>query len=123
MRDLKLVHRATSKEVVEDVLLDLEGKWGKKYPVVTESWQNNWEEPSQYFQNTEPIRRIIHATNAVEGCHHQVRKVTKTKEAFPNDMAQLRLVYLAMKNIGKNGHRLYRYRTGVGLSRNYKTIY
>ena len=103
MRDLKLVHRATSKEVVEDVLLDLEGKWGKKYPMVTESWQNNWEEPSQYFQNTEPIRRIIHATNVVEGLHRQVRKVTKTKtkRAFPNDMALLKLVNFATKYIGK----------------------
>ncbi|WP_335965523.1 IS256 family transposase [Galbibacter sp. PAP.153] len=101
IRDLKLVYRATSKEVAEDALLDLEAKWGKKYPVVIESWQNNWEELSQYFQYTEPIRRIIYTTNAVEGFHRQVRKVTKTKGAFPNDMALLKLVYLATMNIGK----------------------
>ncbi|MEH6680831.1 MAG: transposase [Sediminicola sp.] len=80
---------------------NLDGKWGKKYPVVIESWQNNWEELSQYFQYTEPIRRIIYTTNAVEGFHRQVRKVTKTKGAFPNDMALLKLVYLATMNIGK----------------------
>jgi transposase-like protein len=87
MRDLKLVYRATSKEVAEDRLLDLEEKWGGKYPVVIESWQRNWEQLSQYFQYTEPIRKIIYTTNAVEGFHRQVRKVTKTKEAFTNDMA------------------------------------
>jgi len=35
----------------------------------------------------------------VEGFHRQVRKVTKTKGAFTNDMALLKLVYLATKYI------------------------
>ena len=101
LRDLKLVYRATSKEIAEDELLALGEKWGKKYPVVIESWQNNWEELSQYFQYTPPIRKIIYTTNAVEGFHRQVRKVTKTKGAFTNDMALLKLVYLATRNIEK----------------------
>ena len=101
MRDLKLVYRATGKEVAEDRLLELGEKWGDKYPVVIESWQRNWEQLSQYFQYTEPIRKIIYTTNAVEGFHRQVRKVTKTKGAFTSDMALLKLVYLATKNIEK----------------------
>lgn len=101
MKDLKLVYKAINKEVAEDELLNLEEKWGEKYPIVIESWQRNWEELSQYFEYTEPIRRIIYTTNAVEGFHRQVRKVTKTKGAFVNDMALLKLVYLATKNIQK----------------------
>jgi len=101
MHDLKMVYRATNKEMAEDKLLDLEEKWGGKYPVVIESWQRNWEQLSQYFQYTEPIRKIIYTTNAVEGFHRQVRKVTKTKGAFTNDMALLKLVYLATRNIEK----------------------
>ncbi len=101
MRDLKLIYRATTKDLAEDALLALEEKWGEKYPVVIASWQNNWEELSQYFQYTEPIRKIIYTTNAVEGFHRQVRKVTKTKGAFTNDMALLKLVYLATMNIQK----------------------
>ncbi len=46
MCDLKLVYRATGKEVAEDGLLGLEVKWGDKYPVVIESWQRNWEQLS-----------------------------------------------------------------------------
>ncbi len=49
----------------------------------------------------QPIRKIIYTTNAVEGFHRQVRKVTKTKGAFTSDMALLKLVYLATKNIEK----------------------
>lgn len=101
MKDLKLVYKAINKRVAEDELLNLEEKWGDKYPIVIESWQRNWEELSQYFEYTEPIRRIIYTTNAVEGFHRQVRKVTKTKGAFVNDMALLKLVYLATKNIQK----------------------
>jgi transposase-like protein len=37
----------------------------------------------------------------VEGYHRQLRKVTKTKGAFTSDMALLKLVYLATKNIEK----------------------
>jgi len=101
MIDLKLVYKAINKSVAEDELLRLSEKWGDKYPVVIESWERNWEELSAYFEYTEPIRRIIYTTNAVEGFHRQVRKVTKTKGAFTNDMALLKLVYLATMNIQK----------------------
>lgn len=101
MVDLKLVYKALNKSIAEDELLKLSEKWGEKYPVVIESWERNWEELSAYFEYTEPIRRIIYTTNAVEGFHRQVRKVTKTKGAFTNDMALLKLVYLATKNIQK----------------------
>ena len=37
----------------------------------------------------------------MESFHRQVRKVTKTKGAFANDMALLKRVYLARMNIQK----------------------
>ena len=101
MRDLNPVYRPAIKDQVEDALLTLEEKWGGKYSVVIESWQNNWEELSQYFQYTESICKIIYTTNAVEGFDRQVRKVTKTKGTFTNDMTLLKLVYLATMNIQK----------------------
>lgn len=101
MNDLKLVYKAVNKSIAEDELLKLSEKWGTKYPIVLESWQRNWEELSTYFEYAEPIRKIIYTTNAVEGFHRQIRKVTKTKGAFTNDMALLKLVYLATKNIEK----------------------
>jgi len=101
MRDLKLVYRAETKALAEDALIALEEKWGKKYPVVIESWNNNWEELSTYFEYTKPIRKLIYTTNPVEGYHRQVRKITKTKGAFTSDMALIKLVYLATMNIQK----------------------
>lgn len=101
IRDLKPVYRAESRELAELRLLELEEKWGRKYPKVLESWQRNWEKLSTYFKYTEQIRRLIYTTNTIEGFHRQVRKVTKTKGAFPSDMALLKLIYLSHQNISK----------------------
>ncbi|KAB2887282.1 MAG: IS256 family transposase [Desulfobulbaceae bacterium] len=101
MVDLKNVYKAATKSQAEMELLNLEEKWGKKYPVVIRSWHENWEELSAYFQYDEPVRKLIYTTNAVEGFHRQVRKITKTKGAFTNDMALMKLIYLAVQNISK----------------------
>lgn len=99
--DLKTVYQAPNKDLAELNLDKLEDKWGKKYPVVLESWRRNWGNLSAYFAYDEHIRRLIYTTNAVEGFHRQVRKVTKTKGVFPNDMALMKLIYLAVMNISK----------------------
>jgi putative transposase len=101
MRDLKEVYKATSIELAEENLKALEEKWGKKYPVVIASWQNNWHKLSTFFKYTESIRKLIYTTNAIEGFHRQVRKVTKNKTAFTSDMALQKLIYLAHRNISK----------------------
>lgn len=101
MVDLKLVYRAVTIELAEENLNALDEKWGKKYPVVISSWRNNWHKLSTYFKYTDHIRRMIYTTNAIEGFHRQVRKVTKNKTAFTSDMALLKLIYLAQRNISK----------------------
>ena len=101
MKDLKAVYQATTKDFAEDNLISLTEKWSKKYPIVTDSWNNNWNKLSTYFKYTESIRRLIYTTNTIEGFHRQVRKVTKTKGSFTNDMALFKLIYLATRNISK----------------------
>jgi transposase-like protein len=99
MQDLKKVYKAPTKTAAKDALLELEQKWGEKYPMVINSWTNNWTELSAYFEYSEPIRRIIYTTNTVEGFNRQIRKITKTKGGFSNDESLLKLVYLAYKDI------------------------
>jgi putative transposase len=101
MQDLKTVYQAPTKDKAELELDKLNDKWGVKYPVVIKSWQKNWHKLSTYFAYDEHIRKLIYTTNAVEGFHRQVRKITKTKGAFPNDMALLKLIYLAVENISQ----------------------
>lgn len=99
MKDLKKVYRATTKEQAEKKLHDLESQWGRKYPIVLKSWHHNWDRLSQYFKYPEHIRRIIYTTNTIEGFHRQIRKVTKTKGAFSNETALIKLLYLAVQRI------------------------
>ena len=99
MRDLKPVYRAENLDIAELRLEELEIKWGNKYEKVIQSWQNNWTKLTTYFRYDATIRKLIYTTNAIEGYHRQIRKVTKTKGAFTSDMALLKLMYLAHNNI------------------------
>lgn len=101
IQDLKPVYKAIDKISAELELEKLAEKWQKKYPIVIESWQRNWEKLSTYFKYPEAIKTLIYTTNTIEGYHRQIRKVTKTKGAFTSDMALLKLIYLATKNIEK----------------------
>jgi putative transposase len=101
MADVKLIYQAVNKELAEEHINALEEKWGKKYPMVIKSWRNNWHKLSTFFKYAADIRRIIYTTNTIEGFHRQLRKVTKTKGAFTNDMALLKLVYLASERIAE----------------------
>jgi transposase-like protein len=101
MADLKLVYQANSKDLAESKLLELEEKWGKKYPSVLKSWTNNWHNLSGYFRYPQEIRKMIYTTNAIEGLHRQIRKVTKTKGSFTSQTALEKLIFLTIKNISK----------------------
>jgi transposase-like protein len=101
MSDLKQVYKAPTKEAAEEALMELEKKWGKRYPMVINSWINNWSELSAYFEYSEPIRRIIYTTNTVEGFNRQVRKITKSKGGFSNDEALFKLVFLIYRDISR----------------------
>jgi putative transposase len=99
--DMKLIYRAVNKELAEEHLNTFENKWGKKYPIAIRSWRNNWHKLSTFFKYAADIRRLIYTTNTIEGFHRQIRKVTKTKGAFTNDMALFKLVYLASQRIAE----------------------
>jgi len=99
MIDLREVYRATSRDLAEQRLTELDEKWGKKYPAVIKSWQSNWEHLSQYFKYPEELRRIIYTTNIIEGFHRQVRKYTKSKGAFVSENALMKLIYCACQNV------------------------
>jgi putative transposase len=101
MKNLKAVYQASSKDMAEHYLLELEEKWGGKYPMVIKSWQTHWENLTHYFQYSGEIRRLIYTTNAIEGFHRQVRKFTKTKGAFTSENALFKLVYCACQRISE----------------------
>ena len=69
--------------------------------IAVRSWDNNWETLATFFDYPAQIRRLIYTTNTIEGYHRQLRKVTKTKGAFPTPKSIRKLLYLANDRIVK----------------------
>lgn len=95
MKDLKCVYKATTEKSALENLDILKEKWGKQYGIVIDSWYNNWDKLSTYFEYSPEIRRIIYTTNALEGFNRQLRKYTKNRTVFPTDDALRKALYLS----------------------------
>ena len=63
MIDLKTVYQANTKELAEYNLLKLDEKWGKKYPIVIKSWNQNWDNLTTYFKYSHEVKKLIYNTN------------------------------------------------------------
>jgi putative transposase len=101
MKDLKTVYQAVNKQAATNALQNLETEWGNKIPIVIQSWNNNWENLSTYFDFPPEIRKIIYTTNALEGFNRQLRKFTKVRTSFPTDDSLRKALYLATEQIMK----------------------
>jgi transposase-like protein len=97
--DLKNIYTANNIESAEKALVEMNAKWGIKYKYAILSWQNNWENLTQYFKFPVEIRKIIYTTNTIENLNRGIRKYTKTKVQFIDDNAVQKAVYLAIMNI------------------------
>ena len=99
MKDLKCVYKATTEELALAQLDNLKDKWGDKYGIVIDSWYDNWDKLSTFFNFSPEIRKMIYTTNTLEGFNRQIRKYTKTRTIFPTDEALSKCVYLATMEI------------------------
>lgn len=99
--DLKQIYQAANLIEAEQALDAFDNKWHKKYPLAVKSWRNNWHHLTRLFDYSARIRRIMYTTNIIEGFNKQIRRVTKTKGAFTSEIALLKLLYLAQRDIVK----------------------
>ncbi len=106
--DFKEVYKAVNEEMGYQKLLELDEKWGKKYPYAIKSWDMNWDVLFTFFKYPSEIRSIMYTTNIIEGVHRQFRKVTKTKSVFPTDLSLEKMLYLASQNVTKKWTQRYR---------------
>ncbi len=99
--DLKTIYGSATADQAELNLQTFADKWDGKYPSVSKLWQRHWENIIPFFDYPPDIRKVIYTTNAIESLNRSLRKVLKTKGAFPNDESIIKLIYLAMQNIAK----------------------
>ncbi|HHX27337.1 MAG TPA: IS256 family transposase [Firmicutes bacterium] len=101
MQDLKPVYKALTIEEAELNFAAFKESWQGKYPHAIKSWETHWLELTAFFKYPKEIRRIMYTTNTIESYHRRLRKVIKTKTAYPNDEALLKILYLATMDATK----------------------
>jgi putative transposase len=97
-RELKPIYTAVDADAAWAALERFDEKWGQRFPVITQAWQNAWEQVTPFLAFPAEVRRVIYTTNAIEALNRQLRKAIKTKGHFPNEDAARKLIYLAIQN-------------------------
>jgi putative transposase len=100
-RDLKLIYRAASLEEAQQQLGDFAQRWDGRYPSISALWRRNWLDVIRFFQFPPEIRKIIYTTNAIESLHLSLRKALRTRVAFLNEEAVLKVMYLASRSLAR----------------------
>ena len=97
-KDLKFIYQSPTEHKGKEALEQAREKWSRKYPAVFRSWDKNWDRLSNIYKYSPALKRLMYTTNPIESYHRMIRKVTKTKGAFPSENALIKLIYLAIMN-------------------------
>jgi len=99
--DLKLIYRAATLDEAESALEEFAQTWDTKYPAISRSWKNHWENLIPFFEYPEEIRRVIYTTNAIESINSVIRKAIRNRKIFPSKESAVKIVYLAIREASK----------------------
>jgi putative transposase len=99
-RALKPVYQASTADEARELLREFaDSTWGKKFPMIVQSWERNWEQVIPFFAFPKEIRKIIYTTNAIESLNSVVRKAVRGRGHFPSDEAATKLIWLVLRNV------------------------
>ena len=99
---LKEVYRARTAEAGQAALEAFdEGPWGRKSPVIAQTWRRHWTEVIPFYAFPSEVRRIIYTTNAIEALHAKLRRAVRARGHFPTDEAVLKLLFLVLNLAAK----------------------
>jgi putative transposase len=99
---LKEVYRARTAEAGQAALEAFDaGPWGRKYPVIAQSWRRHWTEVIPFYAFPSEVRRIIYTTNAIEALNAKLRRAVRARGHFPTDDAVLKLLFLVLNLAAK----------------------
>lgn len=99
--DLKPIYAAPTEAEGLAALEEFVEKWDTRYPVISKSWRANWHKISPMFRFTDDIRTAIYTTNVIESLWSSLRRVTKTRAAFPSEESAIKLLWLGLHNASR----------------------
>ena len=106
--------------VAKDLEDDLSGRYLRTGRAALDRFAEHWDKHiprsagygadigthlSPFFAFPQEIRKVIYTTNAIESMNRGLRKIIKTKGAFPTDEAARKLLYLALLNLSRRWTR------------------
>jgi len=100
-RALRQIYSAPTAEAAEQELEAFARQWDASHPTISQIWRRNWARIIPFFAFSPEIRKVIYTINAVESLNMTLRKVIKTRAAFPTEEAALKLLYMALQNVAK----------------------
>ncbi|BBA34415.1 transposase mutator type [Methylocaldum marinum] len=100
-KDLRAIYGAATLTEAEAALARFADTWDAKYPAISQSWRADWTRLTVFFDYPPEIRKVLYTTNAIESLNFSLRKLLKTRGAFPNDEAILKVLYLGLQRIEK----------------------
>ena len=100
-RDLKKIYGSANEEEAMDALEAFGEAWDSKYPMIRKSGESHWDDLNEFFSYPEEIRKLIYTTNAIESLNYTLRKVTRNRNAFPDDDSIYKIMYLAISKISR----------------------
>jgi putative transposase len=99
---LKEIYRARTAELGQAALEAFdEGPWGRKYPVIAQTWRRHWPEVIPFYAFPSEVRRIIYTTNSIEALNAKLRRAVRARGHFPHDEAALKLLFLVLNRTMK----------------------
>ena len=107
--DLKAVYTASDAKQAKKALDAFEDKWGTVYPWIAKKWRHRWDEWTPFLALPVEARKVVYTTNPIEGLHRRLRKVIKTRGAFPSDQALLKVLFLAVQDAKNHWGRPTKY--------------
>jgi len=103
--DLKTVYTANTEEDAQTALLEFDESWGKKYPHITQSWTNNWNQLATFFKYPKSVQTLIYTTNPIESLNSSIKRRTKSKGSFPTIDSAFKMLYLATQEAQEKWNR------------------
>jgi putative transposase len=111
--DLRRIYTAVDAEHAGDELQAFAEKWDAKYPMISASWLERWEQITPFLAYPAEVRRVIYTTNSIEALHRQLRKIIKTRGHFPTEDAARKLIYLAIQKAEARWKRAFHWPTAL----------
>jgi putative transposase len=104
-QDLRAIYSASSAEAAEQALEAFAENWDERFPSISRSWRDRWQNVIPFFAYPPEIRKVVYTTNAIESIQAQLRKVTAKRGAFPNEDSARKVIYLALERASQRWSR------------------